>query len=270
MPYIGGVLNMTGARPGQAFSFPGPAFPRQVCYIIKFTSTYEAIEKYILPPPLKVDRNLPPEVIVWYFSSPESKGPDGSPAPYQGFQFRGNTEVDGVKGMAGWEYIDGLRGDKTEMDVMLSWAVHYGMAKKFADIRFTAVSGDEFEITVDRQATRLVTMRLRLGQEIDGDVLKGLAESADSPLAKDTFTVREMPNSDFSGYSERTVCTAPTGRSCNVTQAWSADRGSIEFGHLESDPLSELEPQEVTLTMVANIQVQKETFTELKVVSVVE
>lgn len=101
-PHVGGILHMSNAVPGQAFQHPSPTFPAQICYCLRFTSNYEAIEKLILRPPLKVDRSLPPEVVVWYFSSSKSLTPGGKPVPYQGFQFRGNTEFNGVKGCAGW------------------------------------------------------------------------------------------------------------------------------------------------------------------------
>src|SRR5688572_27383607 len=127
--FTGGVLNLTGVRPGDAFRYDGLSFPDMVIYMMHFESTYEAIEKLILPPPLKADRSLPPEVQVWYFTSRNTLPMDGRVLPYQGFQFRARTEFNGVKGASGWEYIDGLHGDKTQCDIMGPWGVYFGMLK---------------------------------------------------------------------------------------------------------------------------------------------
>lgn len=233
--YTGGIMNMTGARPGEAFRYEGPTMVDQLWYSINLTTTYEAIEKLILPPPLKVDRDLPPEVRILYFVNPNCYAYDGELVPYQGFMFMANTERGGRKGIAGWEYVDALHGDKSDMDMMGPWSVYFGMLKKMADINFLPVSADEFEITVNRRGKRLIRMRLRVGEEFSPEAVKSMNDAN----VKGTFTVREIPNHDYSGYADRAVCWAPSCEN-EIQRAWKADRGFIEFGHLPADPLDEM------------------------------
>ncbi|PSN61990.1 hypothetical protein BS50DRAFT_638580 [Corynespora cassiicola Philippines] len=263
MSHIGGTLNMFGSHPGSAWDFDGPAFPKQVCYFVKFTSTYEAIEKLILPPPLKVDRSLPPEVITWYFSSPESRGPGGQLVPYQGIQFRGYTEVNGVKGVAGWEFIDGLRGDKTEAAIMGPWGVQFGMMKKFANIHFTPISGDQFEIVAKRLDKTVFKMVIGMGAEMKGAERDRLFEGKENPMTFPTFSVREIPNADWSGYVDRCILKFAVNEP-TINRAWRAVRGSIEFGNAESDPLDELCPQNVQAMMIGHLQTPREAFKSME------
>jgi hypothetical protein len=262
-PFLGGVMHMSQALPGQAFKYDGSTFPNQICYAFKFTSTYEAIEKLILPPPLKVDRSQPPEVTVWYFSSSNSVGPGGKPVPYQGFQFRGSTEYNGVKGGAGWEYVDGLHGDKAAMDIMGSWSVQFGMMKRLADFSFVPIDGDRFEVTIKRHGTTLIKLAMSLGNEIDRSVIDQMAKNPDNPFSRATITVREIPNEDFSDFLDRSVLMSPTPETVHVRRAWEGKDVSIEFGHLEDDPLDELRPKDVGVGMVVNTEVTKEVFTRM-------
>ena len=264
-PYIGGVGNITTAEVGSAWDFPDPAFAGQVSYLLKFESTYEAIEKLILPPPLKVDRSAPPEVIVWFFTSCDSKGPGGHDVPFQGFQFRGHTEYNGVKGVSGWEYVDGLKGDKTYMDVMSSWGLQFGMLKKLSNIHFTPIGGNRFEITVDRNGQQLIRVTITQGDELSGEQLKQM-QSGGHVLADPTFTVREFPSADWTHYTDRTVNCVETGDTCIIKRVWSATEGSIEFGHQDLDPLSELKPENVSALGISEADVLKTTFTKMKVV----
>lgn len=255
---------MSQALPGEAFKYDGPTFPNQICYAFKFTSTYEAIEKLIIPPPLKVDRSQPPEVTVWYFSSSNSVGPGGKPVPYQGFQFRGFTEYDGVKGVAGWEYVDGLGGDKAAMDIMGPWAIQFGMMKRYADFLFVPIDGDRFEVVIKRHGKILIKLAMSLGNMIDKSVLDAMAKNPSNPFSQSTITVREIPNEDFSGYLDQSVLMSPTPEAVIVRKAWEGKDVTIEFGFTEDDPLSELEPKDVGTGMIVNIEVTKEVFTKLR------
>lgn len=257
-------MNMSGARPEGAFHSTEPVFPKQVCFVMKFSSTYEAIEKLVLPPPLKVDRTLTPEVIVWYFTSPESRGPGGQIIPYQGFQFRAHAQYNGSRGIAGWEYVDGLYGDKTVIDIMGPWGVQFGMMKKSADIRFSPIGGDEFEIVVARHGCHLFRITIGNGQKLDDVELDQLLHASDNPMKKDTFTVREIPNCDWDGYLDQSVLFTPTSKSIKVNRAWHASGGTIEFSHLGSDPLHELRPSNVHALFICEIEVGRATFKEMK------
>lgn len=261
--HIGGVLHMSHALPGQAFKYDGPAFPLQVCYALRFTSTYEAIEKLILPPPLKVDRSYPPEVLVWWFASANSRSPGGKEIPYQGFQFRARTSYNGVKGMAGWEYVDGLRGDKPAMDIMGSWSIQFGMMKRLADMSFTPLDADRFEILIKRHGTTLIKLTIGLGNEYDKAVIDEMAKNPENPFAQPTLTVREIPNEDFTGYLDQSVLMSPTPETVFVRRAWEGKDASIEFGSLEDDPLSELQPKDVNGGIIVNCEVSKEVFTRM-------
>ncbi|KAH7009585.1 hypothetical protein EDB80DRAFT_682064 [Ilyonectria destructans] len=263
--YIGGVLNLAGGIPGQAWEFSGPASPKHVCYILKFTSTYEAIEKVILPPPLKVDRTRPPEVIVWYFNGSGSKGPGGQICDYQGFQFRGFTEHNGVKGVAGWEFVDSAIGDKTQMDIMGPWGVQFGMLKKMADIRFLPAGGNQFLITVTRHQKQVIKMTVELGDEILGQDFQDLQGGPGNPLSLDTLTVREVPSADWKTYLDRSVLYTPTSKSFRFLRAWQGNNASIEFASLDMDPLAELQPIKIDGALIAETETMKETFTNMGV-----
>jgi hypothetical protein len=62
-----------------------------------------------------------------------------------------------ARGQSGWEYVDGIHGDKTDMDIMLPWDVYFGMTRKMGDIRVAPITPDELEFRVVRRGTRLVT-----------------------------------------------------------------------------------------------------------------
>ena len=263
--YVGGILNLTGTRPGNAFRYEGISFPDITMYLVNFKSTYEAIEKLILPPPLKADRSLPPEIQAWYFTTRNCKAIDGRPTPYQGFQFRARTEYSGVKGAAGWEYIDGLYGDKTHCDLMGPWGVYFGMAKKFADIRFIPIGVDHFEVSVTRRGVRLITMEFNLGAENSRDQVQQLAKSGRAG-EYETLTVREVPDVNYAGFVDRTVCASPTHKSNKIERAWAMNNTAISFGHLELDPLDELPVIEITSSVALMTTADQTTFTEMRVI----
>ena len=137
--YVGGILNMTGVRPGEAFSYSGPTMRDQVYFTVSFTSTHDAIERLIIPPPLKVDRDKPPVVQAMFFVNRHNVAFDGRLTPYKAFMFMAHVKHGDRCGLAGWEYVDGLYGDKTEMDIMGPWSVYFGMLKMMADISFLPV-----------------------------------------------------------------------------------------------------------------------------------
>jgi Acetoacetate decarboxylase (ADC) len=259
--YTGGILNMTGTRPGNAFGYDGPAMANGIWYSLYLTSTHDAIEKLIVPPGLSVDRDAAPQIQIQYFVNPECRAYDGRVTPYQGFMFRAPVRHGDVTGWAGWEYVDGVYGDKTQMDIMGPWGVYFGMLKKLADIHFTPVGGNEFEISATRRGVRLVTMRIRVGAELSSADVE-LINASSWPT---TLTVREIPNVNYSGYVERTVCVARTNSANTVTQAWAADCGSIVFGHDELDPLDELPILGISNELVCKLDVAKELFSEMAI-----
>jgi hypothetical protein len=260
-PFPGGILNLTGCRPGEAFQYEGLSFPDMTIFMVFFESTYEAIEKLILPPPLKADRSFPPEVQMWYFTSRNTLPMDGRVTPYQGFQFRARTEHAGVKGAAGWEYIDGLYGDKTAVDIMGPWGVYFGMLKKLADIRFIPLSVDEYEMSVTRRGTRLVTLRMKIGQELGGDVVAQMNDGS----AGETLTVREIPNIHYDGFVDRAICSTNTSVTNQVKRAWACSDAVIEFGNLELDPLDELEVRKVNSAIAFTSTASVDTFTKMRI-----
>jgi hypothetical protein len=260
--YTGGILNMTGVRPGAAFRYDGPTMPKQVYFTQSFTSTYEAIERLIVPPPLKVDRDMPPEVQIMYFTNIGNVAFDGRPAPYQACMFMARVKHGDLAGRAGWEYVDGVHGDKTDMDVMGSWSVYFGMLKKFADIRFYPVGVNEFEVTVTRRGVRLVTMRLSLGAELPAETVAQM--NAATATAGATLTVREIPDQSYTGFVDRAICVAPSNGN-TISRAFSAEAGPLEFGHLDLDPLDELPVLGTHGAAVFDLCSQKELFTEMRV-----
>lgn len=265
-------MNMFGGPVKEAYQFEGPAFPKQTCYIMKFTSTYDAIERLILPPPLKVDRTQPPEVLLWYFSSPDSRGPGGQVVPYQGIQFRGYTERQGVKGIAGWEFVDGLRGDFTTADIMGAWGMQFGMMKKYAQIRFTPIGGDEFDIIAVRHGITAFRMTIRMGVMLEEQQLQEALKGMGS-IMRETFVVREIPNLDWTGYTDRCIASTPTAKTLKIRRAWGVGDGTVEFpcgGLVPLENLSELSPRDVQGLLIGEMEVGKDTFLRIKLVENLE
>ena len=123
--YTSGILNMTGARPGEAFQYEGATMIDQIWYSLTLTTTYEAIEKLILPPPLKVDRSLPPEVRVMYFVNRNCRAFDGQLTPYQPaanltFGVVAEALYLGADFPGGDEYFDGQLADAKLFDQALT------------------------------------------------------------------------------------------------------------------------------------------------------
>ncbi|WP_157219498.1 acetoacetate decarboxylase family protein [Flavisphingomonas formosensis] len=261
--YIGGILNLTGAMPGDGFQYDGPAMPSYPVYMVMFRSTHDAIERFILQPPLKADRSEEPIVKMWYFVNPQNRAIDGQVTPYHAVQFAAPCIHNGRKGQSGWEYVDGLRGDKTSMDIMGPWSVYFGMAKKMGDISFIPVAPDEFEITVDRRGTRLVTMGIRIGAELTGEQLDAVRAQAVWP---EQMTVRAIPSPDYSHFTQYAVCATSTEEGNSIDRAWLADKASVVFGHLDMDPLDELPVLEITGAYAVMNTTHKIVFTEMRVI----
>jgi hypothetical protein len=265
--HVGGILNITGVRPGNAFAYEGPTMPGMVYYTVTITTTHDAIDMLVMPPPLKVDRSQPAELTISYFVNRHNRAFDGRVTPYQGFLFTARTVVNGNAGVAGWEYVDGLYGDKTEMDIMGPWSVYFGMLKKMADIRFLPLGGDKFEISVVRRGVRLVTMQLRMGVPLSDTAVHAMNKGPESSgsCGFGTFTVREIPDSHYSGFVDRGIYWAGSEGS-SIDRAWAADEGSIEFGRLDQDPWSEMPILTVNRAIIFESTVPKEVFHGLRLV----
>jgi acetoacetate decarboxylase len=261
--YIGGVLNLAGAAPGEGFQYDGPTMPSYPMYLVMFRSTHDAIERLILPPPLKADRSQPPIVKMWYFINQHNRAIDGQVTPYVGVQFAAHCVHGKRTGQSGWEYVDGVRGDKTEMDIMGPWSMFFGMSKKMADISFVPIAPDEFEIGVDRRGTRLITMGIRVGAELTGDALDAARARAVWP---EQMTVRAMPSPDYTGYSHHAVCATATTEGNSIDRAWLASNASVKFGHLDMDPLDELPVLEIVGAYAGMNTTEKIVFTGMRII----
>lgn len=261
--YIGGILNLTGVAPGGGFQYDGPAMPSYPIYMVMFLSTHDAIERLILQPPLKADRSQPPIVKMWYFVNHDNRAIDGQRTPYVGMQFAAPCVHKGRVGQSGWEYVDAVRGDKTDMDIMGPWSVYFGMSKKLGNISFVPVAPDEFEISVDRRGTRLITMGIRVGAELTGDELEAVRAQAAWP---EQMTVRAIPSPDYSGYTQHAVCATATAAGNNIDRAWLASNASVKFGHLDMDPLDELPVLEIIGAYAGVNTTEKIVFTEMRVI----
>jgi hypothetical protein len=266
--FVGGILNLTGARPGHAFEYEGLTMPGMVYYAMTFTSTHDAIEKLIVPPPLKVDRSLPPEVRVMYFINRHNLAFDGKTTPYHAVMFAARVEHNGRKASAGWEYVDGIYNDKTDVDIMGPWGVYFGMLKKMADIRFLPIAPNTFEITVDRRGIRIVTIRMCLGAELPPTSVAQINNNISS--AGGQLTVREIPNTTYTGFVDRSICWTDTDSNSSITRAWAANQGAIELGHLDEDPWDELPVFGVKDELCYQIDVGKPVLAEMVVVERLE
>lgn len=73
---------------------------------------------------------------------------------------------------------------------------------------------------------------MSVGNEFDKAIIDQLAQNPENPFCQPTLTVREIPNSDFSGYLDQSVLMSPTPETVFVRRAWEGKDASIEFGHL--------------------------------------
>ena len=260
--HVTGVLNLFGVRPGEAFRYEGKAMPHVIHFDIQFESTYEAIERVVLPSPLKADRSHPPIVNVSYFTNAEVYAMDGRSTPYQAFLLTARTEWDGLQGVSGWEFVDGLRGDKTEMDIMGPWGVHFGMLKKLGDIRVSHTAADEFTVEVTRRGRVLVRMGIRTGVAFTETELEAFNKASAA-----VFGVREIPNVDYTGYSERTIVVSDAVTEGRVERAWRAEPTHLEFDSGVLDPLAELPVHKLVGAVVYDSNSKREHFGQRRVVA---
>ncbi|MGV9867551.1 acetoacetate decarboxylase family protein [Rhodococcus koreensis] len=256
------VLNLMGVRPGKAFAYEQKAMPSVIHFDIQFESTYDAIEQLVLPPPLKCDRREPPIVNVSYFTNAECYAMDGRNTPYQAVMLTARTQWGDRQGVAGWEFVDGLHGDKTEMDIMGPWGLHFGMLKKFADIRVSHTAADEFNVEVKRRGKVLVKMGLRTGDAVDAAELEAFNKAS-----LGVFGVREFPNVDYTGYIERSIVVSEPVTDDRVARAWHADAGFVEFDSGELDPLGDLPVLSIAGALVYDSSSRKEHFAARHVVA---
>jgi hypothetical protein len=249
------VLNLFGVRPGNAYNYEQKAMPSVIHFDITFESTHEAIEALVLPPPLESDRTEPPIVTISYFTNAEVYAYDGRNTPYQAVMLTARTQWADRKGVAGWEFVDGLHGDKTDMDIMGPWGLHFGMLKKFADIKVSHTGAHEFNVEVTRRGKLLVKLGLRAGDAVDESELRAFNQSS---LA--VFGVREFPNVDYTGYIERSIVASDPVTDDRVARAWHADSGFVEFHSGELDELADLPVHTVTGAYVYDSSSRKEHF----------
>jgi hypothetical protein len=260
--YVGGVLNLMGVRPGEAYQYEQPAMPHVIHFDVQFESTHEAIEKLVLPPPMTSDRRFAPIVNISYFTNAECYAMDGRNTPYQAVLMTARTQWGDKSGVAGWEFVDGLHGDKTAMDIMGPWGQYFGMLKKLADIRVSHTGADQFTVQVVRRGRLLVSMGLRTGVAYDDAELQAL-----NAASQGVFGVREIPNADYTGFVERSVVWSDPVTEGRVSRAWHADSGFVSFGAGELDPLDELTVGRVVGAMAYDSSCRKEHFGNRRVIA---
>lgn len=275
-----GVTNLLGARPGTAamHGFDGPGHINQTRLFFALETTHDALQQVIVPPPLEVDRDAAPVLTIMPFTSPQFRGRDGRVTPYTGFAFFAPVKHGGVRGQAGWEFIDGADHDKTQADMLPFTGQVYGMLKKFADIGFFVngeevsdlsliEAGDDIEITVDRKRQRLVTLKLRVTGSSDqqlsagaGDMVRGGGETV-------VFGVREIPTVDYKGYVDRSIVASSAGdEPLASSKTFNAEPVSVEFGISELEALDLLEVRKVLAAGGVTSDVPKSVISDMYVV----
>ncbi len=262
-----GSLNLNGTRPGGAFGYEGPISTGGVYIRVAVRSTYEAIERLVLPTPLKASRDVGPILNVTYFIKRHDRGFDGIERPYQGFLFTAMAEHGGLHGQAGWEYVDSIRGDKSDVEIMAPWGIYFGMLKKLADIRFFPVSIDEFEVTVTRRGAQIAAMRFRLGEQLGEEALVELNRQVTGNSG--VLTVREIPDAAHTGFVDHAVYLAPTDANV-VTRAWTGDAGFLELRSSDRDPLAEIPVLGVENVLMWEATLDKKMFSDLSLVERVD
>jgi acetoacetate decarboxylase len=255
-----GFASLIGVDLDKAFRYNGDTFPGTTSFAITFRSDHDAIERVIVPPPLQVDREAPPEVTLFYGVNPDSRGFDGRPNPYQFLYIGANVEYEGVRGSTAFEYVDAIYGDKTEVDHYIAWGVYFGMLKKLADIRLVPRE-NRLEVTVNRRGQRLVTMGLTVGEEVQ------VQASGANPASERPFlTVRAIPNLNYDGLSELTVVQSPVGE-VELKRMWSAHDATLELHSGDLDPLGDLPIHAITGAAVSVMNVSNKNYRHLTAIS---
>jgi hypothetical protein len=222
-----GLDNLLGARPGTPamFGYDGPMHTDFTALTISFETTHDALQKAFIPPPLEVDRDVPPVCNLIAFTAPTMRGRDGRLSPYTGVLFQAPSQWKGRKGNSGYEFIDGAAPahDKTYAEQVLYAGAIWGMLKKFADIRFyvngveslgdmsNVKAGDDLLVTLDRRGRRLIDARARVTDEIAEPGKLAMTkqhrggDQGAAPEPRISLDVREFPTVDYKGYSERNI-----------------------------------------------------------------
>ena len=115
-----------------------------------------------------------------------------------------------------------------------------------------------------RRGVLLVRMTLRMGAAVPDAAVTAMNQDANN-CAFGTYTVREIPDSLYQGFVDRGIYWAgSTGSS--VDRAWMADEGTIEFGHLDQDPWTDMPVLGVTQASIFELTVPKEVFSDLQLI----
>ena len=100
---------------------------------------------------------LPPTVELQFFVNPRgSCAFDGRYTPIRGFMFLAHVRHGDVAGRAGGNMSTVCTATRPTWTSWGRGACTSGCSKKMADIHFTPIGGNEFEVTVTRRGVRLV------------------------------------------------------------------------------------------------------------------
>lgn len=258
--------------------FDGPGHRNQTRIFFAFETTHAALQSLVVPPPLEVDRDAPAICTIMPFTSPEFRGRDGRLTPYTGFAFFAPVVHNGVRGQAGWEFIDGANHDKTGADMLPFTGQVYGMLKKFADIRFLVngeevsdlsvmQKGDDIEITVDRKQQRLVTLKMRITGSSAEQLTEGVGKTIQGGGETVVFAVREIPTVDYKGFVDRSIVASSAGTEPIVpSRTFTGEATSIEFGASELESLDLMDVKKLVAAGGVTSDVPKEVISGMRVI----
>jgi acetoacetate decarboxylase len=127
-------------------------------------------------------------------------------------------------------YLD-CPGDKTNGGEIAAIAGRglTGFMKRIGNVSLTG-DGDECTGVLERRGVKLMTLKCKFDKKISAD---------DLPFAvvEQFFYVQEIPNESFTGYDVRKVVAQPTSFLSDYLKSARIGTGSVELGHLASDPL---------------------------------
>jgi hypothetical protein len=203
-----GTAAVFGCRAEASFRYDGPTDENMTSWSTSIVSTHDSIEQVFVPDPFTVDRDAAPEARIIALIERRRKRMDGKTEPYAAVQIAVPvvyTDSMGVshRGSYAMEYVSSANAqDQTSVG---SWLPVYGQTfgcyKPLANIYIQPDGDDVVDIYVDRLGKRVMSMSFTRGEEVvdSGNPFGGEGRST-------TFTLREIPNVNFTAYTERSVC----------------------------------------------------------------
>lgn len=231
-----GMTWIYGKKPGvPAPSYDGKFSEQMRLWALSYKTTEEAIGA-MLPDPLQPIPGVD-EVMIFAGLAPNVRFINGEKHSYSEIGWWIPCQYKNERGVhMAMTYMDSPSHDQADGGYMGATTGReiVGYVKTVATVNLDCV-GSKMTGTVDRRGTRLVSMELELTEDVEPSVDMFKAAGINQFLF-----VKEIPNCDFTGYDVRKVTAFSLDRMWNNVKSVRYGTGTVEYGHLDSDPVDVL------------------------------